>query len=716
MHIRTKSKLERKIFIASLFSCMVLGLIALTLGINRYRRVLTLQYIRASCNTAHEASVAVEEALDVEDIAKEVMRAYKNARRQSFSVADADVYDDRISGIENSEDYKQLISLLDAFVRYGDIYAVTLSVFDADNNMVVYIADPDPDISNRMRPADSEPVPADMVKTFLNWNGEGNRYYIRRWNRYGWLCTAGVPVLNAKGEVCAFVLADTTINDVIAGVLGYAALITVPTLLAALAIAYLYARRMRDMVVKPINAIAEASQAYVRDRRSGVSGGNHFAGLHIRTGDEVENLSAAMVEMERELTEFEESLTSVTAENERISTELNLAQRIQADMLPNVYPPFPDRTDLNIYASMHPAKEVGGDFYDFFLLDSDHLGMVVADVSGKGVPAALFMMISKILVQNYTRTGMSPKDILEKVNMEICANNHEDMFVTIWLGILDMKSGHMTASNAGHEFPVIRQAAGDFEVFKDPHGFVIGGLEGMKYKNYELVLERGARLFVYSDGVPEATNEEGEMFGLQRLTDVLNSVRDSGPQEILEKVRLEINAFVGAAPQFDDITMMCLEYLGPKHPVKERVFTANVDSISDVSEFVDAELEAIGCPLKIQMQLNLSIDEIFSNIARFAYVGENGKAIVRFEALENPRAVMLTFIDSGIAYNPLEAPEPDVTSSAAERQVGGLGIFLVRRLMDKVTYEHVDGSNILSITKILETADSEQLSKEDEKI
>ena len=212
---------------------------------------------------------------------------------------------------------------------------------------------------------------------------------------------------------------------------------------------------------------------------------------------------------------------------------------------------------------MDPAKEVGGDFYDYFLIDDDHLCMVIADVSGKGVPAALFMMASKIILQSVAMMGLSPAGILQRTNEAICSNNEAQMFVTVWLGILELSTGKLTAANAGHEFPAIRKPNGDFELFKDKHGFVIGGMDGVRYKEYELQLEPGSKLFVYTDGVAEATSAEKELFGTERMVEALNADPQAAPQEILKNVRASVDGFVKEAEQFDDLTMLCMEYKGP---------------------------------------------------------------------------------------------------------------------------------------------------------
>ena len=281
-----------------------------------------------------------------------------------------------------------------------------------------------------------------------------------------------------------------------------------------------------------------------------------------RTGDEIEMLAESFTTLSKRTISYIEQITKITAEKERIGAELELATKIQADMLPNLYPAFPEREEFDIYATITPAKEVGGDFYDFFLIDDDHLGIVMADVSGKGVPAALFMMMSKILVNNYAMMGGSPAKVLEQTNTQICKNNDEDMFVTVWLGILDLSTGRLTAANAGHEYPVLLKPDGKFELYKDKHGFVVGGMSGLKFKEYTIDLKPGSKLFLYTDGVPEATDSEKELFGTDRMAAALNEKTDGSPKEILDTVRSSVNGFVKEAEQFDDLTMLCLEYRG----------------------------------------------------------------------------------------------------------------------------------------------------------
>ena len=244
-------------------------------------------------------------------------------------------------------------------------------------------------------------------------------------------------------------------------------------------------------------------------------------------------------------------------------TELNMATDIQASMLPSIFPPFPERSEFEIFASMDPAKEVGGDFYDFFMIDDDHLAVVIADVSGKGVPAALFMMSSKILINDHALMGGTPAEILGRVNKQVCVSNDAHMFVTVWLGILEISTGKLTTASAGHEYPMIN-VNGKYELLKDKHGLAIGAMDIARYKNTEIQLKKGDSIFVYTDGVAEATDANNKLFGTARTIDALNAVpKGASQKEVLLGVRAAVDAFVKEAPQFDDLTMVGFKYNGP---------------------------------------------------------------------------------------------------------------------------------------------------------
>lgn len=251
---------------------------------------------------------------------------------------------------------------------------------------------------------------------------------------------------------------------------------------------------------------------------------------------------------------------TIVAEKHRIKSELLLAKSIQTAMIPHAFPLFPGRGEFDLYAMMDPAREVGGDFYDFFLIDEDHLCMVIADVSGKGIPAALFMTVSKTILKSCAMLGQSASEILRKTNEGLTKDNQTGMFVTVWVGILEISTGKMSCANAGHEYPAIMRSGGEFELYKDKHGFVLGGMAGMPYVDYTLQLGHGDRLFLYTDGVPEATNRDTKMYGTDRMIRALNKAKGSSLRQLLETVRGDINAFVRDAEQFDDLTMVCIEY------------------------------------------------------------------------------------------------------------------------------------------------------------
>ena len=420
----------------------------------------------------------------------------------------------------------------------------------------------------------------------------------------------------------------------------------------------------------------------------------------IRTHNEIGQLSEDVISLAQEMDDHVKNIAAISAEKERIGTELDLAFRIQESMLPHDYPAFPDRHEFDIYATMDPAKEVGGDFYDYYLVDDDHLCIVMADVSGKGVPAALFMMASKIILFDNAATGKSPAQILTDANALICANNPEDMFVTVWLGILELSTGKLVAVNAGHEYPALRPPGGKFELLQDKHGLVVGAMEGIQYKEYELQLVPGSKIFLYTDGVPEAENAENEMFGTNGMIEALNRNGHADPVETIKNVKAAVDGFVRDAEQFDDLTVLCLEYNGPQkgsHDVFE--IEAVKDNLHEITEFLETRLDAAGCPAKTVALIDLAVEEIFVNIAKYAYAPGTGKVRIGIDISRAAEEVMISFADKGTPYNPLEKEDPNVHLSADERPIGGLGIYLVKETMDSVTYVRDGDENILTIKK-----------------
>ena len=313
---------------------------------------------------------------------------------------------------------------------------------------------------------------------------------------------------------------------------------------------------IRKTVLVPTNKLKNATLSLVENKLEDL----HDFNIDIKTGDEFESLAGSFTYMAHELEEHIKDLSVITAEKERIGAELDIAKHIQASMLPCIFPAFPERHEIDIFATMDPAKEVGGDFYDFFMVDDRHLAIVMADVSGKGVPAALFMVIGKTLIKDHTFPDRDLGEVFTAVNNLLCEANSEGLFITAFEGVLDLVTGEFTFVNAGHEMPFICKAGGNFELYKIRAGFVLAGMEGMKYKAGTMQIDVGDKIFEYTDGVTEATNVNNELYGMARLGTILNKVKNGTPHDILPAVKRDIDEFVGEAPQFDDITMLCLEY------------------------------------------------------------------------------------------------------------------------------------------------------------
>ena len=371
--------------------------------------------------------------------------------------------------------------------------------------------------------------------------------------------TAMVPLKTADGKTTAILCVQRQMENLVQvrnGYIGKVLFVMISLMVLVIVGQIIYLDRV---LIRPVRRITNEASRFAKENKKT----EKSLTSAVRNNDEIGVLADSIDRMEERILKYVDDLTRVTAEKERINTELTLATKIQASMLPNTYPAFPERREFDIYASMDPAKEVGGDFYDFFLVDDDHLCLVIADVSGKGIPAALFMMASKIIISNFANMGKTPAEILTAANDSICAGNRENMFVTVWIGILEISTGRLTAANAGHEYPVLMQPEGKFELFRDKHGFVLGGMEGMSYREYTVDLRPGSKLFLYTDGVPEASDSKNELFGADRMIVALNEAPGSSPKELLEAVRRRVDGFVKDAEQFDDLTMLCIEYKGP---------------------------------------------------------------------------------------------------------------------------------------------------------
>lgn len=362
-----------------------------------------------------------------------------------------------------------------------------------------------------------------------------------------------VPIKDSDQKVSALLCIQRPISEMASVIGSFVTYIIIASLVVAAIVAQFVARFLRKWVVKPIRQISSEATRFAKQNTKGEDLGD------VSKFEEIYNLSRSIDKMETDMVNYIDNLTLITAERERIGTELSFAKQIQYSSLPTKFPAFPDRTEFDVYAYMKPAKEVGGDFYNFVLVDDDHLALWIGDVSDKGVPAALFMMAINIMINIRTSMGGTPAEIMAFVNDNICAHNGENMFVTIWLGILEISTGRLTFVNAGHEDMAVCRKGGQFELYKTKHNIAVGIQSGMVYKNFEMQLGEGDKIFIYTDGVPEATDPYDALFSTRRMTEALNERKDRSPQEFLEIVHVRIKEFVGDRTQFDDLTMVGLE-------------------------------------------------------------------------------------------------------------------------------------------------------------
>ena len=393
---------------------------------------------------------------------------------------------------------------------------------------------------------------------------------------------------------------------------------------------------------------------------------------------------------------------------ENFKRELDAAATIQESALPRAFPPFPDILRFDVYGGMQPARQVGGDFFDFFLIgegngpSSGKLGFVVADVSGKGVPAALFMMAAQTAIRGYLESGMEIGEAFENANRKLCEGNDASMFVTAFAGVLDYGTGRMTYVNAGHNAPYFWQD-GSWRSLKDKSGLPLGLFDGLPYKSFECECRIGDQLFLYTDGVTEAMNTSDELYGTERLEALLGKCYDLHPRSLVERVRRDVSAFARGAEQADDITMLALEYGVLPEVTATIVVPADDRELPRVTEFVHTELDRRLCPLRAQRQLDIALEELFVNVAHYAYPdapeGEPGEVRVSYTYSAEPPSITVEIADEGIPFDPLAKPDIVTPKSIEDVQIGGLGILMAKKSVDEMSYERIDGTNVVVITK-----------------
>ncbi len=553
-----KLSLRQKTVCMILLLALALTITAAAVGYDVYAGTMDAHYQMLAMNVSKTAASLVN-AEEVRELVAQVMEIY---RKDPAPTYDSDEewaeYLSQYTGISEQESFTTLYDTLYKIKTANNVLSLYISYMDSESMTGIYIIDADK--TETGCPTGTWDIIYPQNYEAMKHPENGFEAYITDTEEYGWLCSAGAALLDDSGKAVAHVFTDISMESVMADRQAFlmrlcAILIGITTVITLALI-----KVVNTALVKPINSLASAASSYVEAKEEGEV--SALALLDIHTGDEVENLSHALKRMERDINGYIENLTHVTAEKERIGAELSVATHIQASMLPCIFPAFPNRREFDIYATMTPAKEVGGDFYDFFLVDDDHLAVVIADVSGKGVPAALFMVIAKTLIKDHTQSGKPPEEVFTEVNRQLCEANDENLFVTAWMGVLEISTGKLVYVNAGHNPPVIGRKNGETEFLRSRPGFVLAGLDFTKYRAGSLELMPGDLLYLYTDGVTEAMNTAQELYGEERLKRTLDANVSAAPEEIFKAVKKDLDDFVADAPQFDDITMLAMRYLG----------------------------------------------------------------------------------------------------------------------------------------------------------
>ena len=457
-------------------------------------------------------------------------------------------------------------------------------------------------------------------------------------------------------------------------------------LLSIILSVFIIFRILQYNIEKPIQYLVEKAKEY--------TSGIFNIKFNISSSIEFSILASTFNNMIASIKEHATRLAIADTTKKNIERELKIARAIQSSNLKTIFPPYPNRKEFDIFATMEPAKEVGGDFYDFFFLDDNHFVFLIADVSDKGIPAALFMMESKGVIKNSIERFPLLNEAIEKANNKLYKSNDAGFFITAFIAILDVKTGILEYINAGHNKPLLKLASSKYSYIDTKGNVALGVFDNVKYNTYKVQLSKNSALFLYTDGITEAQNTKKEFFGEQRLMDTINGYSSTAKNNI-DNLKNTIKSFCDGAQQYDDMTMLNIIY--KSEGTDRLIVDAKVDNWSTVYNFLIKNMIDKKIKKEYQSKVLLASEEIFINIASYAYEkGKDGKAWIITEKTDTTYDIV--FVDSGKHYNPLEKKEPDVDASLEDRQAGGLGIYLVKKIMDKVEYKYENLKNIFTIS------------------
>ena len=546
--VSLRTKAFRVILVGSLI--LMLASIAAGLLLHTYT---SLRHYRVEAQHLIDTMMALQDEAYIEKIFRETRQIYeslpedvrKNQMSEEFDNAFRPLVDD---------DFLDARDILVKFREETKQRNMFLMFTDKEHDAVVYVVDGDEDewayLPGQWTDAD---VAATEELADSSW-----RLTITHQDEYGWIGSDAEPIYDRDGGLLGYAVADMDLNDFLGKMLGFLMILVPVAAAIVILFAFLFSELLKKHIILYLVSMAAASRDYTQKDKLDLEKETPsvFEPLNIKTADEMEDLWKSMTVMETDVRESMVRLREITAVKERLDAELAIATSIQMGMLPDK---FPDSTEYDLFASMQPAKEVGGDLYDFFMIDDTHLALVIADVSGKGVSAALFMVVAKTLIRNLTeQEAHDPAQIFTLVNRKLMEVNRARLFVTAWLGILDLKSGRVVYADAGHEYPAVRRSGGKFVLFPDKHCVPLAASRKAVFRSDEFMLEPGDTLFVYTDGVPEANNEAGELMGTDRMLEILNRMPDASPRDVISNVKDGMAEYVKSAEQFDDTTMLCI--------------------------------------------------------------------------------------------------------------------------------------------------------------
>lgn len=509
----------------------------------------------------------------------------------------------------------------------------------------------------------------------------------------GQMYSAGIPIYTTDGMVAGYLLCEYTTQhlnvyrtQIILLIVGSLVIVTLVSLLICLYI-------INKNIVRPINMLSSTVENFVSENDD-VLDDIKISKLKITTNDEIETLYHSICTMESNIKNYVKNIKNVTAKQEHMNYELNTASKIQMAALPHKSSLLVDKQYYDLAVDLVPAKEVGGDFYDCFMINSHKIGLVIADVSGKSVPGALCMMNAKSIIKVSVMTGDSLEKSVSVINNMLCDGNETGMFVTAWIGVYDIETATLSFVNAGHNPPFILQNADGFKELDKRSGLFLGAIENVSYKEYSISLKKGDCVFLYTDGITESNNEDENMYGETRLKNVLNASAKLCSKDIIEKIKEDVSDFSKNTRQFDDMTMMCLKVSSTDNKDKFIARTATNSNLPDVFNFIEQNLKEKKLPTKFINEFSIISDELLNNIVSYSQANELSVKM-HFES----DRVIVTYCDNGIPFNPETMQSPDITIPLEQRKKGGLGIFIVHKLTSESHYEYLDGKNIYTAIK-----------------